>query len=168
MTPTPDSRWRSHCPNYAIQRGHFGDFDIGILFLETFLTDFKRNFYVVRQSETTLPKSIQHANDRTIAVREIVRQKIKVGRSAGETLEAIVSAVEKASYLYTPFINIGIEDYETIQRALANSNKSRISPNLHNEGNNRGLVSLGPDISPFRTDLVHSTIHENHLFALEY
>ena len=164
----PDSRWWIHYPDYVIQRGDFGTFDIGILYLDTFLTDFKRNFYVVREGETTVPKSIQHAFDRAIAAREIIRQNIKVGRTAGETLEAIVSGVEEAGYLYTPFINIGTEDYKTIQRALANTERSGFSPDLHNEGNNRGLVGLGPDISPFRADRAHLTIHENHLFALEY
>ena len=36
-----------------IQPGDFGTYDIGVLYLGAFRTDFKRNFYVMQDGETT-------------------------------------------------------------------------------------------------------------------
>ena len=165
----PDVRWWIHYPEYVIQRGDFGTFDIGARYLKTFQTDYKRNFYVMREGETTVPKSIQHAYDRAVAAREIIRPNMKVGRTAAEVLEAIVESLEKAGYIYTPFINIGTEDYKMIQKVLANTDKSGFSIDLHNEGNNPGnIVTVGPSVAPFRLDRAHLKIQENHLFSFEY
>ncbi len=165
----PDVRWWIHHPEYVIQRGDFGTFDIGTRYLNTFQTDYKRNFYVMREGETTVPQSIQHAYDRAIAAREIIRQNIEVGKTAAETLEAIVSGLEKAEYVYTPFINLGTEDYKMIQQKLANTDRSGFSIDLHSEGNNPGsIVTVGPSVAPFRLDRAHLKIQENHLFSFEY
>jgi Xaa-Pro dipeptidase len=165
----PDVRWWIHYPEYVIQRGDFGTFDIGARYLKTFQTDYKRNFYVTREGETTVPTGIQRAYDRAIAAREIIRPHMKVGRTAAEVLDAIVESLEKAGYIYTPFINIGTEDYKMIQNALANTDKSGFSIDLHNEGNNPGnIVTVGPSVAPFRLDRAHLKIQENHLFSFEY
>jgi len=165
----PDVRWWIHHPEYVIQRGDFGTFDVGAGYLDTFQTDYKRNFYVTRDGETTVPKSIQHAYDRAIAAREIIRPNIKVGKTAEETLEDIVASLEMAGYIYTPFINLGSEDYKMIATELANTDRSGFSIDLHNEGNNPGnIVTVGPSIAPFRLDRAHLKIQENHLFSFEY
>ena len=165
----PDVRWWIHYPDYVIQRGDFGTFDIGTRYLNTFQTDYKRNFYVTREGETTVPTGIQHAYDRAVAAREVIRQKLEVGKTAAETLKAIVSGLEKAGYTYTPFINIGTEDYKMIQNVLANTDRSGFSIDLHNEGNNPGnIVTVGPAVAPFRLDRAHLKIQENHLFSFEY
>ena len=165
----PDVRWWIHYPEYVIQRGDFGTFDIGARYLRTFQTDYKRNFYVMREGETTVPPSIQHAYDRAIAAREVIRQNIKVGKTAAQTLKTIVSGLEKAGYIYTPFINLGTEDYKMIQKVLAKTDKSGFSIDLHNEGNNPGnIVTVGPAVAPFRLDRAHLKIQENHLFSFEY
>ncbi len=93
----PDTRWWIHYPEYVIQPGDFGTYDIGVLYLGAFRTDFKRNFYVMQEGESTVPKSIQHAYDRAIAAREIIRENIRVGRTAGDTLKAIISGMEAAA-----------------------------------------------------------------------
>ena len=165
----PDVRWWIHYPEYVIQPGDFGTFDIGVRYLNTFTTDYKRNFYVMRDGETTVPEGIQHAYERAIGAREIIRQNIEIGKTAAETLEAIVSGLEDADYIHTPFINLGTEDYKMIQQVLENTDRSGFSIDLHSEGNNPGnIVTLGPSVAPFRLDRAHLVIQENHLFAFEY
>ena len=165
----PDVRWWIHYPEYVIQRGDFGTFDISARYLKTFQTDYKRNFYVMREGETTVPKSLQLAYDRAVAAREIMRPSMIVGKTAAEVLEDMVENLEDAGYIYTPFINIGTEDYKMIQNVLANSDKSGFSIDHHNEGNNVGnIVTVGPSVAPFRLDRAHLKIQENHLFSFEY
>ena len=164
----PDVRWWIHHPGYVIQRGDFGTFDIGTRYLNYFSTDYKRNFYVLREGETGVPRSIQHAYDRAVYARTIIRRNIKVGPTAEETLKAIVSALEDADYIYTPFMNIGTEDYKMIQEQMT-SDKSGFSIDLHSMGNNGGtVVTVGPSVAPFRLDRAHLKIQENHLFSFEY
>ena len=165
----PDVRWWIHHNEYVIQRGDFMTYDIGVRYLNTLSTDYKRNAYVLREGETSVPESIQHAFDRAIEAQKIMRKTLKVGRTASETLDAMVAALEEADYIYTPFIDIGTEDYERIQEALINEERSGFSIDLHGEGNNTGgLITVGPAISPFRSDRDHLTIEENHLFSFEY
>ena len=165
----PDVRWWIHHDDYVIQRGDFLTFDIGVRYLDYFATDYKRNAYVLREGEAGVPASIQLAYDRAIAAREIIRKHIKIGRTAKQTLDAIVTALEAAEYIYTPFIDIGTEDYKLIQKAMANTNKSGFSIDLHSQGNNGGsLVTLGPSVAPFRKDRFHLKIQENHFFSFEY
>ena len=154
---------------YIIQRGDFLSFDTGVRYLDYFSTDYKRNAYILREGETSVPKSIQHAFDRTLEARKIIRKNIKVGRTAGETLKAIVSALEDAGYIYTPFSDRSREDYESVQKALADTDQSSFSIDLHSLGNNGGsLVTVGPSVAPFRSDRDHLKIQENHLFAFEF
>ena len=144
-------------------------FDNGVRYLDYFSTDYKRNAYIVRDGETTVPESIQYAYDTAIAAQAIIRRNIKAGRTAGETLKAIVADVEREGYIYTPFIDIGTEDYTMIQRELANTDKPGISIDLHSQGNNGGsLVTVGPSMSYFRSDRDHPMIDENHFFSFEY
>jgi len=165
----PDVRWWIHHDDYVIQRGDFLTFDTGLRYLDYFATDYKRNAYILREGETDVPESIQHAFDRALAAQKIIRNNVKIGRTAGQTLKAIVSALEKADYIYTPFIDIGTEDYKMIQKALANTDKSGFSIDLHSQGNNSGsLVTVGPSVAPFRSDRDHLKIQENHIFAFEY
>ena len=167
----PDTRWWIHYPEYVIQPGDFGTYDIGVLYLGAFRTDFKRNFYVMQDGETTVPGSIQHAYDRAIAAREIIRQNIKIGRTAEDTLNSIISAMEAAGYISTQFINMGTEDYKMIQRKITGS-KSGFSIDLHPEGTKTGPAAsdaaVGASIAQFRGDRAHLAIQEDHLFSLEY
>ena len=155
--------------NYVIQRGDFLSYDTSVRYLDYFSTDYKRNAYILRAGETVAPASIQHAFDRAVGAREIIRGQIKVGRTAGETLAAIVEALEAADYIYTPFVDIGEEDYMLVQEALINTDRSGFSIDLHSQGNNSGsLVTVGPSVAPFRSDRDHLVIQENHMFSFEY
>jgi Xaa-Pro dipeptidase len=155
--------------NYVIQRGDFLSYDTSVRYLDYFSTDYKRNAYILRAGETAAPASIQHAFDRAVGAREIIRGQIRVGRTAGETLAAIVEALEAADYIYTPFVDIGEEDYMLLQEALINTDRSGFSIDLHSQGNNSGsLVTVGPSVAPFRSDRDHLVIQENHMFSFEY
>lgn len=165
----PDVRWRIHDDYYVIQRGDFMTFDMSVRYLDYFSTDYKRNAYVFREGEDSVPESIQRAFDRAVAARDIMRGHIIAGRTARETLDALVKALEDAGYIYTPFIDIGTEDYKIIQRALANTDQPGFSIDLHSMGNNGGsLVTLGASVAPFRKDRFDLEIQEYHLFSFEY
>jgi len=154
---------------YVLKRGDFLSFDVGLRYLNYFETDYKRNAYIMREGETSVPAGLQHAYDRAIAARTIIRTQIKVGKTAGQTLSDIVSTLEEADYIYTPFSNRGQENYELVQRALANTEQSSFSIDLHSQGQNGGTaVTVGPSATPFRLDRAHLRIAENHIFSLEF
>ena len=156
-------------PDYVLQRGDFLSYDNGVRYLEYFGTDYKRNAYIMREGETRVPASLQHASDRAIAAQKVIRENIKVGRTAGETLEILISALEEADYIYTPFTDESPENYMNVQEKLANTDKSSFSIDLHSQGNNGGsLVTVGPSVAAFRSDRDHLKIQENHLFSFEY
>ena len=165
----PDVRWYIHDEGYVIQRGDFMTYDISVRYLEYFTTDFKRNAYVFREDERSIPESIQRAFDRAIAARRIIRPHIVSGRTAKQTLDAIIEALEAAGYIYTPFIDIGTEDYTMIQQALANTDRPGFSIDLHAMGNNGGsLVTVGASVAPFRKDRFDLKLQENEFFSFEY
>lgn len=165
----PDVRWIIHDEDYVIQRGDFMTYDISVRHLDYFTTDFKRNAYVFREGETTIPESIQKAFDRAIDAHLIMRPHIVAGRTAKQTLDALVVALENENYIYTPFIDIGTKDYELIQKALLGKNNSGFSIDLHAMGNNGGsLVTVGASVAPFRTDRFDQVLQHNHFFSFEY
>jgi hypothetical protein len=94
--------------------------------------------------------------------------------TAGQSLDAMVKAMEDAGYIYTPFIDIGAEDDKIVQRALKDTDKSGFSIDNHAFGNNRNdgdtdiLNRIGPSMAPFRPDRHHLVIRENNFFAFEY
>ena len=168
IDPPSTGGWIYH-PDYVIQRGDFLNFDNGVRYLDYFSTDYKRNAYILREGETSIPESIQHAFDRAIEARKIMAENIKVGRTAGETLEACIRALEDADYIYTPFVDIGTDDYEMLRKALVNTDRSGFSIDLHSQGHHGGsLVTVGPSVAPFRSDRDHLTIQENHMFSFEF
>ncbi len=177
-TAPPDARFWINDPEYVFQRGDFftggtgGDREWGSYM--DFETDTKIHAYILREGETSVPESIQYAWDQGKKAQVIMRRNIKVGMIAGKCLEAIVSDLEKEGYIYTPFQDIGTEDYKTLQSALANTDKSGFYLDLHAIGNNYNhgthdiLNRIGPSISDFRRNRWHLVIPENHIFAFEY
>ena len=165
----PDVRWWIHHNEYVLQRGDFFAFKVGVRYLDYFSTDFKRNAYIVREGETRVPESIQYAFDKALEAREIIRKNIIVDKTAGETLEVIVSALEEADYIQVTFNDIGTDGYIEIQNALAHTNKSGFFIDLNTEVYSPGgLVTLGPSIAQFRQDRAHLRIQENYLFSFEF
>ena len=154
---------------YVLQRGDFLSFDIGLRYLDYFETDYKRNAYIMRERETRVPASLQHAFDRTIAARAIIRKQVKVGKTAGQLLQDLIVALEAADYIYTPFTDESPENYMNVREKLANTDNSGFSIDLHSQGNHGGtLVTVGPSVAAFRSDRDHLPIQENHLFSFEF
>jgi len=134
-----------------------------------FGVDTKGYAYILREGETSVPESIQYAFDQAIKGQWIMRDHMRVGMTAGESKEAMISAMEEADYIYTPFIDIGEEDYKMIQRELANTDKSGFSFDNHVMGNRGGgMGPVGPSMAEFRLDRDHLVIQENNIFAFEY
>jgi hypothetical protein len=170
-----DARWWIHHNNYVLQKGDFLTYDLGIRYLDYFATVYKRHAYILREGETKVPVSIQGAFDNALEARKIIRKNIEVGQTSGETFKKIVSALEEVGFIHTPFTDIGTEDYKIIQKALFNTDKPGFSLDLNSQGINNGSitsggthVSVGPAVSPFRSDRSHLRFQENHLFFLEY
>jgi len=179
-TSPPDVRWFFRDPDYVLQRGDLfaggggpgGDY-MG------FGVDTKIHAYILREGETKVPDFLQRGFDKAIAGQWIMRDHMKVGMTAGESLEAMVNAMEEAGYIYTPFVNSrGLTpdgkhtlDYLLVQKALAGKGTdiAGFSIDNHSFGNvGMGNGVIGPSMSGFRPDTHHLKIQENHLFAFEY
>jgi Xaa-Pro dipeptidase len=160
----------SNSPQYVVQRGDFLQFDNGIRYLDYFGTDYKRNAYIMREGETKVPDGIQHAFDRAIAARTIIREHIKIGKTGGQILRDIIAGLKAADYIYTPFTDESPENYMNVQEKLAHTDKSSFSIDLHGQGNEQhggSLVAVGPYIAAFRSDRDHLRLQENHIFSFE-
>lgn len=160
-------------PDYALQPGDLfyingvGEWmDFGP---NSFTEDTKYYGYILKEGETELPKELKYAYDQAINGQWIMRPTIKVGMKAGDVLKAMVNAMEEEGYIYTPFTDEGSKDREIIRKALATTDKSGFSVDLHVQGNHDGeLITVGPSMAPFRRDRDHLVIKENHIFAFEY
>ena len=162
--------------DYAFQRGDFFAFNVGVDYLG-FGTDTKTHAYILREGETAAPESIQRTFDAAVAAQRIMRGHMRVGMTARESLNEMVSAMEKAGYVYTPFENSGIQgtgltadgkaekDYVTVQQALAGTDKTGFTIDNHAFGS---YNTIGPSMSNFRADRLDLKIQENHIFAFEY
>ena len=170
-TAPPSVRGWIQDPGYVIQRGDFIEFGGNLEHIYmNFMTETKMHAYVLGEGEADVPESLRRAFDRALEARRIYRKNVKSGRTAGETLETIVAALEAAAYIHTPYLtDIGTEDYKSVQNALANTDKSGFSIDLHSMFNSAGsLVTVGPSIAPFRSDRDHLVIQKNHVFAGDF
>ncbi len=164
----PDVRWWIRHPDYVLQRGDYFIFNTDLKYMG-FGTDSKVHAYILREGETSVPESFQKVFDLGIKALDILRPHMKVGMTAGESLDAMVKAMEDAGYVYTPFLDNGTEDYKMIQKALANTDKPGFSIDNHSFGNNGGNLRVeGPSMAPFRVNTHHLKIQENFIFAFEY
>ncbi|MHA2091089.1 MAG: M24 family metallopeptidase [Candidatus Kariarchaeaceae archaeon] len=156
---------------YTIQRGDLVSYDFGISHMN-FGTDFKRVVYVLREGENAVPPEIQNGWDQALKARKIIRKTIKVGLTAGETLEEIGKALEEGGFEYIhlttdPMLGGGPSleaddhpDYPV---------KTGVSIDCHCVGNTgNSEVALGPSIAGFRPDRAHLKIQPNNLFAFEF
>ncbi len=150
--------------NYTLQRGDFFNDNDWYDYLG-YDVDTKNYAYILREGETQVPDFLQEAFDTAIAGQWIMRPHMRVGMTAGESMEAMIKAMEDAGYIYTPFTDNGARDYQMVQRVLTNTDKPGFSIDNHALGNNG---AEGPSMGPFRTDTYHLKIQENHLFAFEY
>ncbi len=163
----------SRSRNSILQRGDFFLLNSGSNWMDfgdnSFTDDTKYYGYILKEGEREMPKELKHAYDQAIAGQWIMRSTIKVGMTSGDILKAMIKSMEDAGYIYTPFVDDGSKDREIIRKALANTNKSGFSVDLHVQGNHNGeLITVGPSMAPFRRDRDHLVIKENHIFAFEY
>ncbi len=151
----------------VIRRGDFLSYDMGVRYLN-FGTDFKRHAYIMPDGETEVPDFIQHAWDRGHFARQVIKDNIKVGRTAGETLAHLARVFEDLDYVYTPFTDVGDED-RAIIAALEDDPRSGISIDCHTVGNTgNSEVAVGPSLAPFRPDRADVVIQPNNIFSLEF
>lgn len=154
-------------PGYVFQRGDYMSWDMGIGYLN-FGTDFKRNAYILKEGETDIPKGLKHAWDRALEAREIIRKTFKIGRTAGESLNAIVQALEAGGFVHTPSDDISSQ-YRDLMNTLGDSDKSGFSIDFHAAGNTSvGDATSGPSIAPWRKGRAHLMVQQNYIFAFEY
>ncbi len=67
-----------------------------------FETDTKIHAYILGEGETSVPESIQYALDQGKKAQGIMRKNVKVGMTAGKSLQAILSDNGRGRlYLYT-------------------------------------------------------------------
>ena len=153
---------------YIIQRGDLLKYDTGIQFLNLG-TDIKRYAYVLQEGEKAIPEGIQRAWDQALRVREIIRGCIKVGQTAGETLELIAKALEENGFVYVHLTqDPSLGGLPTLKPGEY-PGKTWVTIDCHCVGNTgNGDIELGPAIASFRQDRVNLVIKPNHLFAFEY
>ena len=162
----PDTRNFIPNPDYVLQRGDLFAFDMDVNYIG-FHVDTKIHCYILREGETRVPNFIQKVFDKAIAGQWLLREGMKVGMTAKESLDIMVKLMEDEGYIYTPFRDIGPEDYKMIQRELAGkgTDVAGFSIDNHTFGNFR---EVGPSMAAFRSTSHHLKIQENHIFAFEY
>ncbi len=115
--------------------------------------------YVLREGETGLPPEVQKILEHGLKCREICRKNIKVGRTAGETLEILKRKLEEAGYIYV--------DRQRYDRSL-DPEKTQVAIDFHALGR---LISYedSPRIAPLGPDWIRDLkIPLYHTFTFEY
>jgi len=115
--------------------------------------------YVLRKGETDPPPEVQELFKHALKVREIFRKNIKVGRTAGETLDILIRKLEEAGYVY-----IDKDRYDI----NADPKKTQVHIDFHALGKDV-LQTEAPRISPLGPDWIRNLrIPLYHTFAFEY
>ena len=139
---------------HVIQRGDTLMIDWGVC-LMNMCTDVKRIAYVLRDDETALPEGIQNAFDQGVRVRKILRDNIKVGRTAGETLDLLNEKINAAE---------GLLVMKTFNQPVEGAHTDVII-GCHSVGNlGHGL---GPSIAWFNPKRLGFEIKPSNLFSIE-
>ncbi|MEQ8207188.1 MAG: M24 family metallopeptidase [Woeseia sp.] len=140
--------------DHVIQRGDFLAIDWGVGYLN-FYTDMKRHAYVLKEGETHLPESMQKAFDNGRAVRDLLKNNIKAGRTAGETLELLNKRMTEAGFTVMAKANTPTDDPDDIDVIIG----------CHSVGNlGHGI---GPSIAWFNPERLTYEIKETNLFSIE-
>ena len=140
--------------DHVIQRGDFLAIDWGIGYLN-FFTDIKRHAYVLREGETHLPDSMQEAFDNGRAVRDILKNNIKAGRTAADTYDLLVEKINEAGFTYMAAFNQPTDDPEKIDVIIG-------SHSVGNLGH-----GIGPSIAWFNPERMTNMIKPSNLLSIE-
>ena len=149
------------------QPGAFLSWDMGIGYLN-FGTDIKRHAYILKEGETDAPDGLKLAWERGMKAREVLRKALRVGRTAADSLEAMVRALEDADYVYTPSDD-RTSKYRDSLKALGDDPRSGFSIDFHATGNTSvGDATAGPSIAPWRSSTAHIMVQANYIFSFEF
>jgi hypothetical protein len=122
-----------------------------------FVADLGGNGYVLKEGETEPPTRVQRIWDHAMQVREILRANIRIGPTAGETLELLAAKIEEAGFLYI--------DHDQYDPSL-DPTKTQVHLDLHAQGR-RDMDA--PRISPLGGDWQRDMkLPLFHSFTLEY
>ncbi len=139
--------------NRVIERGDVIMIDWGIR-LMNFGTDVKRVAYVLKTGESKPPASIQAAFDKAIAVRDVLKPAVRVGRTASETMKAMDQALTSAGYGVIEFNRPGADA------------KTDVAYGFHPVGNTGH--DIGASMTTWQPLQRTFTIHPQHMFSFEY
>jgi Xaa-Pro dipeptidase len=155
---------------HVFQRGDLFQFDWGFSFMNLG-TDMKRTAYILKEGETAVPAGVQRAWDQGLRARRVLRENIKVGRTAEETLKIVGDAFEEAGFVFVNLLQDGggWDEALKIRRLRPDErDKTQVSIDCHCVGNTgNSQIEPGPAIAGFRPGRGHLTIKPNHLFSLE-
>jgi Xaa-Pro aminopeptidase len=136
-----------------IQPGDVMMIDWGVQ-LMNFGTDVKRVAYVLKPGETAAPTSIQHAFDRALAVRDVLKKVVKPGRSGDDTMKAMDAALREAGY--------GVIEFNRPNQ----DTRTDVAYGFHPVGNTGH--DIGPSLTTWQPLQRTFTLHLQHMFAFEY
>jgi Xaa-Pro aminopeptidase len=140
--------------DHVIQRGDFIAIDWGVGYLNLF-TDMKRHAYVLKEGETELPASIQKAFDNGRAVRDILKNNIKAGKTAAETYEIVNAKINESGFYIMEKFNSPTADPERVDVIIG----------CHSVGNlGHGI---GPSIAWFNPQRMKYMLHPGNLLSIE-
>jgi Xaa-Pro aminopeptidase len=136
-----------------IQPGDVLMIDWGVQ-LMNFGTDVKRVAYVLKPGETAPPKSIQHAFDKALSVRDVLKKAIKIGVRADDTMKAMDAALRAAGFGVIEFNRPNADD------------KTDVVYGFHPVGNTGH--DIGPSLTTWQPLQATFVMHDHHMFAFEY
>jgi len=140
--------------DHVIQRGDFLTIDWGVGYLN-FYTDMERHAYVLKDGETELPASIQKAFDNGRAVRDILKENIKAGKTAAETYEILNAKINESGFRIMEKFNSPTSDPDVVDVIIG----------CHSVGNlGHGI---GPSIAWFNPERLKFMIHPSNLLSIE-
>jgi Xaa-Pro dipeptidase len=113
-----------------------------------------------------------------LKARQVLRDNIKVGQTAAETLRVVGEAFEEAGFVFVNLTTdpgfgggwdkVWKEALDVRGLGQEEADKTQVSIDCHCVGNTGDSeIEAGPGISGFRQGRGHITIKPNHLFAFE-
>jgi Xaa-Pro aminopeptidase len=135
-----------------IQRGDILMLDWGVG-LMNFYTDMKRMAYVLKQGEKEVPKSIQHAFEQAVKVRQIVVSTIKPGITAKQNEINVYKALKDTGFSPIEFNKPGTDD------------KTDVIIGCHSVGD--WGHGTGPSIAFFNPVQLTYIVKPSNLFSIE-
>jgi Xaa-Pro aminopeptidase len=136
-----------------IQRGDILMLDWGVGYLNMY-TDMKRMAYVLKEGEKDVPKSIQHAFDQAIKVRQVVISTIKAGITAKQNEINIYKALKESGYSQIEFNKPNADE------------KTDVVIGCHSVGD--WGHGTGPSIAFFNPVQLDYVVKPSNLFSIEF